>query len=532
MKLRTEVIVVGAGIAGMAFAHRLVNAAEPGSVRVRLLLKAPMTSSSSQLAQGGLAAALHATDSVEAHVQDTLRTGGGRNNEAVVRAVVAEGPRVVEELLALGAELDRDAAGKLRLAREGGHGRARVVHHADRTGAEIVRVLDAHTRAHPAIERVEGMRALDLLVEEEDGAPRCTGVQVLRLEDGMLCELRAHLVVLATGGVGQVYPTTTNPTTATGDGIAMALRAGVPLRDMAFVQFHPTALHTGEPGQAFLISEAVRGAGARLLRHDGTPLMEDVHPMGDLAPRHVVAHTLHQELVRSGRPHAWLDAGPIGMARFALEFPAIDRWCEERGLVPGRDRLPVAPAAHYLCGGIATDGAGRTALPGLLALGECAGTGMHGADRLASNSLLEALVVPGHAVQALRARPLPQHALPADREVGVKLSRQDPESVDQLLAALHHAMITHVGLERTTEGLRTALRSIARCERHLRTIWLRRRWGIRVVDLRDLLATARAITEAALEEPVPVGAHFRHDDRPARKERRAVHDHSLTTAIR
>ena len=215
MKLRTEVIVVGGGIAGMAFAHRLVNAAEPGTVRVRLLLKAPMTSSSSQLAQGGLAAALHATDSVEAHVQDTLRTGGGRNNEAVVRAVVAEGPRVVEELLALGAELDRDAAGKLRLAREGGHGRARVVHHADRTGAEIVRVLDAHTRAHPAIERVEGMRALDLLEEEEGGAPRCTGVQVLRLEDGMLCELRAHLVVLATGGEVDMVIRTTRAVTFT-----------------------------------------------------------------------------------------------------------------------------------------------------------------------------------------------------------------------------------------------------------------------------------------------------------------------------
>jgi L-aspartate oxidase len=330
----------------------------------------------------------------------------------------------------------------------------------------------------------------------------------------VLCELRAHLVVLATGGVGQVYPITTNPITATGDGVGMALRAGVPLRDMAFVQFHPTALYTGEPGQAFLISEAVRGAGARLLRFDGTPLMEGVHPMGDLAPRHVVARALHQELVRSGRPHAWLDAGPIGMARFALEFPAIDRWCEEHGLVPGRDLLPVAPAAHYLCGGIATDGTGRTALAGLLALGECAGTGMHGADRLASNSLLEALVVPGHAVQALKELPLLTHELPADRELGVKLSRQDPESVEQLYTALHHAMITHVGLERTTEGLRFALRSIARCERHLRTIWLRRRWGMRVVDLRDLLATARAITEAALEEPAGCGSHCMKDTSP------------------
>jgi L-aspartate oxidase len=506
-----EVIVVGAGIAGMAFAQGLAEALGSREVRIRMLMKAELEDSSSSLAQGGLAAPIHRDDSVEQHVQDTMRTGGGRNDEAVVRAVVSEAPRVVERLITWGAEFDRDATGRPALAREGGHGRARVVHRADSTGAEIVRVLHEHVVNNAAIVRSERVRAIDLLVEDGSEGRRCIGVRVLDLNTGMLRELYAHLVVLATGGVGQVYSTTTNPVTATGDGVAMAIRAGVPLRDMAFMQFHPTALYTGASGRAFLISEAVRGAGARLLDNDMRPLMDGVHPLRDLAPRNVVARAIHSEMQRSGRSHVWLDASGMGMARFGQEFPAIGRWCEALGIVPGRDLLPVAPAAHYLCGGIATDLSGLTQLPGLLAMGECAGTGLHGADRLASNSLLEALVMPDRAVRMLVASRNAWGALPKDLELEVRLSRQVPRDLYLLRQDLHHAMDTHVGLERSAEGLNTALRAIARCERHLRTLWGRRRWSAEVVDLRDMLAVARAIAEAALTEPISIGGHFLND---------------------
>ena len=504
-----DVVVVGAGIAGMAFANGLSDALGSQAVRIRLLMKAELEDSSSSLAQGGLAAPIHRDDSVEQHVQDTMRTGGGRNDEMVVRAVVSEAPRVVERLIAWGAEFDRDAKGRPALAREGGHGRARVVHRADSTGAEIMRVLHERIMHDPSIEQLERVRAIDLLIENGPDGRRCVGVRALDLNTGMLRELHAHLVVLATGGVGQVYSTTTNPVTATGDGVAMAMRASVPLRDMAFVQFHPTALYTGASGRAFLISEAVRGAGARLLDSDMLPLMDGVHPLRDLAPRNVVARAIHREMLRSGRPHVWLDASGMGMARFGQDFPAIGRWYEARGIVPGRDLLPVAPAAHYLCGGIATDLTGRTQLPGLMAMGECAGTGLHGADRLASNSLLEALVLPDRAVRMLVASRNAWGVLPKDLDLEVRLSRQVPRDLYLLRQDLHHAMDTHVGLERSAEGLNTALRAIARCERHLRTLWGRRRWSAEVVDLRDMLAVARSITEMALCEPASAGTHYR-----------------------
>jgi L-aspartate oxidase len=503
MNERLEVIVVGGGIAGMAFAHGLAEAFGPRALRIRLLMKASSQDSSSSLAQGGMAASLHKEDSVEEHVQDTLRTGAGRNDEGVVRAVVSEAPRVVERLVGWGAQFDRDSHGRPALAREGGHGRARVVHRADSTGAEIVRVLQQQVMSHVCIERYEGARAMDLLVD--DG--RCKGVRAMDMNDGTLRDLHAHLVVMATGGAGQLYSMTTNPSSATGDGLAMAARAGVPLRDMAFVQFHPTAFHSGRPGRAFLISEAVRGAGARLLNIGKRPFMHKEHVLGDLAPRSIVARAIAREMKRDGSPHVWLDAGPIGMARFGIDFPNIDRWCEAHGYVPGRDLIPVAPAAHFLCGGIVTDLAGRSAMPGLLAMGECAFTGLHGADRLASNSLLEALVIPDNAVRSLRSDKMKIDALPADRVHGVRLSRHSPLSVELLRTDLQHAMDTHVGLERSANGLRTAHRAIARCERHLRTLWARRRWSAELMDLRDLLTVAQAIVEDALKEPVSIGSH-------------------------
>lgn len=503
-----DILVVGGGIAGMSFATQLLDQAKGRAMRIRMLSKAPVQVSNSYAAQGGVAAVLNTRDTFERHVADTLSVGAGRNDPAVVERVVREGPELIRGLIALGARFDADAGGRLQLAREGGHSTARVVHHRDSTGAEIVRVLHELVARSPGITVQEDWRALDLLLAGVNGRRRCVGVRALHGGSNTVYDLHADVVVLATGGAGQVYPHTTNPAEATGDGIAMAARAGIPLRDMAFVQFHPTALYTGNAGQAFLVSEAVRGAGARLLTLEGLPLMDGLHPMGDLAPRNVVARAIHAEIQRSGRPHVWLDAGPIGMARFALEFPAIDRRCNELDIVPGRDLIPVVPAAHYLCGGIATDDRGLTSLPGLLALGECAGSGMHGADRLASNSLLEALVIPKRAAAVVAVLPGSDEPPVDPGPIKPHIASRSPQGVHRALHDLRHVMSMHVGIVRDREGLSIALRTIAHCERVIAPMISRRRWSHDLFILRDLLGVARAITEAALAEPESVGAHY------------------------
>ena len=511
MSAPLEVIVVGGGIAGMAYATQLVDLAKRSPVHVRVLSKAPVQVSNSYAAQGGVAAVMRADDSFAQHVQDTLQVGAGRNDPHVVRLVIREGPALIRGLIGLGAEFDADPQGELQLAREGGHSTARVVHHRDSTGEEIVRVLQQRMRSSAAIEVIEDQRVIDLLVEELDGTRRCIGVRSLDMRGGDLVDMHADVVVLATGGAGQVYQHTTNPATATGDGIAMAIRADVPVRDMAFIQFHPTALYTALPGQAFLISEAVRGAGARLLDADHRPLMWGRHPMGDLAPRNVVARVIHEEMARSGSPHVWLDASMIGSARFTKEFPAIDRQCRSVGIKPGKDPIPVMPAAHYLCGGIRTDDRGRTELGGLFALGECASSGLHGADRLASNSLLEALVIPKRAARATLTDSRPIISTASPLIVHDRLSSRSNKAVGRAIAAVQHAMSTHIGILREHEGMSHVLKVLARQERLLASTWGRNRWSLELIELRDLLAVARSITQTALSERSSVGAHYRND---------------------
>lgn len=503
-----EIIVIGGGIAGMAYAARLAESCGPGRIRVRVLSKSSLRDSSSYAAQGGIAAALGEADDAARHAEDTLIVGGGRNDPGVVDLVVREAPSVIEWLQGLGARFDADNDGHLHLAREGGHSTARVVHHLDRTGEEVVRVLRQRLMHAEGVELIEGQRVIDLCVAEDKGERRVIGVRCIDAASGDLLELHADVIVLATGGIGQIYQRTTNPAESTGDGIAMAMRAGVQVRDMGFVQFHPTALCTGSLGQAPLISEAVRGAGARLRREDGSLLMADAHPAGDLAPRNVVARAIQEEMLRTGLSSVKLDTAPIGVARFSREFPAIERTCRQQHMSPGRDALPVAPAAHYLCGGIATDTHGRTSMRGLYALGECACTGLHGADRLASNSLLEALVIPRYAAESTLQDTHASGWVESTCIIAAKLSRRTPEAALREIASLRHAMSTRLGVIRDRAGMETALRSIAHGERAIHPMLLRRRWSMALLELRDLLAVARAVTEAALNQPVSVGTHY------------------------
>lgn len=511
-----SVVVVGSGVAGMAFAHRLSTLMRGKEVEIHLLSKAAPQASNSNAAQGGVAAVIHPSDSWQQHRDDTLRVGEGRCIPEVVERVVKEGPACIKELLAKGARFDVDDSGHLSAAREGGHSAARVVHRGDRTGAELVRVLHRQVMADPRIKISETCTALDLITGDGPQGRRCTGLRSLDIRTGQLIAHHAHATVLATGGSGQVYRHTTNPTGATGAGVAMAIRAQVPLRDMAFVQFHPTALHAPEQEGTFLISEAVRGAGAVLLRPDGSRLMEGLHPSADLAPRNVVARAIHAVMLEHHADHVLLDARRIGRARFAREFPMILDHCWSIGLDPLQEPIPVMPAAHYLCGGIATDAEGRTALPGLFALGECAGSGLHGADRLASNSLLEALVIPRHAAAAV-ADMAPAQGTADEEDLGCFPSNEASPLVAQAMQRMRNCMTERVGIVRCNSGLASASMELKALQDLADQQWTSGERSSVLLELRDLLTVAQAICDQALRETTNAGAHFNVDNEQGRE---------------
>lgn len=389
-----DVVVVGSGIAGLTTALRLRQRVD----RVLLVTKTVLNEGSTQWAQGGIAAALDPGDSPQEHLHDTLVAGCGVCDVAAVTALVHEGPARVRELVALGAEFDLDAEGEIKLTREGGHHKDRIAHAGgDATGKEISRALIAalhRVQDDPGIEVIEHALVVDLLQDEES---RVCGVTLHVIGEGQMDGVGAatsRAVVLATGGLGQVYSATTNPSVATGDGMAAALRAGAVLADVEFVQFHPTVLWLGEgsSGQQPLISEAVRGEGAFLVDRDGVRFMQGRHPLADLAPRDVVSRAIVDRMQETGERHVFLDARHLGRDFLEERFPSIVARCRELGFDPATELLPVAPAQHYASGGVRTDLVGRSSLDGLYACGEVSCTGVHGANRLASNSLLEGLV--------------------------------------------------------------------------------------------------------------------------------------------
>lgn len=386
--LNTDVIVVGSGIAGLTAA---INARAAGH-RVVLVTKAAVEEGSTRWAQGGIAAALSPEDSPAEHSHDTLVAGAGLCDPEAVMVLVTEGPAAVRRLIALGAEFDRDSSGKIALTREGGHHRSRIAHAGgDATGVEISRALNAAVALDEGIEIIEHALVLDLLLDEIRAVQ---GVTLHVMGEGMRDGVGAVLapaVVLATGGIGQVFSQTTNPRVATGDGIAAAVRAGAHVTDLEFVQFHPTVMYLGpqSQGQQPLVSEAVRGEGAVLVDDDGKRFMQGVHELADLAPRDVVAKAIMRHMRQTGKPHVWLDGRGLDWEH---RFPSIYASCLAHGINPINELIPVAPAQHYHSGGIHTDLFGRSSIPGLFACGEVACTGVHGANRLASNSLLEGLV--------------------------------------------------------------------------------------------------------------------------------------------
>ena len=403
-RLRTDVLVAGSGVAGLALVAGLAGS----GLRVHVVTKAALDAGSTRWAQGGIARATEDADDVDLHVRDTLVAGAGLCDPVAVRQLVGESRAAVDALAALGARFDAAPDGRPAQTREGGHSRARIVHAGgDATGAEVQRALEGALAAAGAT-TVEHAFLLDLL-RAADGS--VAGVLVALLDAAGRCRsvgvVHARAVVLATGGYGQVFASTTNPSAVTGDGVAAALRAGATLADVEFVQFHPTVFAgAGDgpgDGRRLLVSEAVRGEGAVLVDATGAPVMAGVHPLADLAPRDVVSARMAQVMAAQGVDHLYLDARPLGEPTLLRRFPTIVAGCREAGVDPVREPVPVRPAAHYSCGGVRADLTGRTDLPGLFAIGETACTGVHGANRLASNSLLEGLVAGGRLAGHLRA---------------------------------------------------------------------------------------------------------------------------------
>jgi L-aspartate oxidase len=506
-----DVLVLGSGIAGLTTA---LHAAARG-MSVLVLTKGELSHSATRYAQGGVAAALEDPDSPELHLADTLKAGAGLCDVDAVRVLVTEGPARVRELAELGAQFDTDEhpdGGRLLLAREGGHSLARVVHAGgDATGAEIERALVAAVDPAP-IEVREGWFATELIV---DGG-RCSGARALG-PDGTVEPVFASHTVLATGGVGQCFAVTTNPTLSTGDGIALALRAGVACADLEFVQFHPTALHHPSMPRP-LLSEALRGEGAVLRDRDGVAFMAAVHPLADLAPRDVVSRAIHRRMRETGDDHVYLDASMI--EDFANRFPTIWRACRSVGLDPTIEYLPVAPAAHYLSGGVVTDLDGATTLAHLWSCGESACSGVHGANRLASNSLLDGLVFGTRVVEAITAgrtdaRPtgamtgvldsVPATPVLEDAPAAPMDAVGDPEKVRE---AIQHTMSADSGVVRDAAGLESArvtLRDLGPVADELPD------GVVPTFEARNLLRVARAIVAAATAREESRGSHTRAD---------------------
>ncbi len=499
-----RVVVVGSGIAGLVAALELSRAHT-----VTLVTKSKLAESNTRYAQGGIAAVMTAEDSVAEHIEDTLRAGAGLCRPEAVEILCSEGPARVRDLIALGVGFDRKH-GQLAQGREAAHSRARVLHAGgDATGLAIETALVAAVR-DAEIAVLEHTFASDLLLTGD----RVRGLEVID-PSGRATTLHAEAVLLASGGAGHLYPYTTNPSVATGDGVALALRAGAQLADVEFYQFHPTALSASG---GFLISEAVRGDGAVLRAADGSRFMQAIHPDAELAPRDIVARGIAEQMARQGGQPVLLDATALGAQFLAERFPTINAACKRAGLDWARQPIPVAPAAHYWMGGVRTDVWGRTSLPGLFAVGEVACTGVHGANRLASNSLLESLVFAWRAAnllvdqgsEAVRQWPA------LDDSAGSQLALESlvEEGAEPLpsRAALQQLMWESAGIVRSAAGLEMAQSLLAR-------------WTVKGPELHDretanLLLLARAIVAAALERRESRGAHFRTDFPAASEEQR------------
>ncbi len=504
-----DVLILGSGTAGQSLALRLAD-----HMQVALVTKRSMGDSASAWAQGGIAAVLDATDSIEAHIQDTFTAGGGLCDPVATRYVVEHGKQAIEWLIERGVPFTREDEPALgyHLTREGGHSHRRIIHAADATGAAVQATLTEQVCSHPSIDIFENHIGIDLIVGDKLGLPEnaCLGAYVLDIDRNQVLTIGARSTVLATGGAGKVYLYTTNPDVATGDGIAMAWRAGCRVGNMEFIQFHPTCLYHPQ-AKSFLITEAVRGEGGILRLPDGTRFMPDHDARAELAPRDVVARAIDFEMKKRGLACVYLDISHKPADWLRRHFPNIHARCLELGIDITQEPIPVVPAAHYTCGGIVTDLSARTDVPGLYCVGEAAFTGLHGANRLASNSLLECLVFGEAAARDIMSRPRGKmHALPHWDES--RVTDADEEVViAHNWAELRQCMWDYVGIVRTNKRLQRAQHRIRLLAREIHEFYSHFRVSNDLIELRNLVVTADLIVRCALRRQESRGLHFSRD---------------------
>lgn len=516
MELKYDFLVIGTGLGGMSFALKV---AEHGKVCV--ITKAEMEETNTRYAQGGIAAVTYEPDSYEKHVEDTLVAGDHLCIEEVVRMVVKEAPDQIRELIQWGTHFDKESNGKYDLAREGGHSEHRILHHKDNTGQEIQRALSVQVRKHPNIDLLENHFAVDLITQHHLGELvkrhmtdiQCYGAYVLDLKTQKVIKILSKTTLLASGGAGNLYSTTTNPHIATGDGVAMVYRAKGVIENMEFVQFHPTSLYNPGESPSFLISEAMRGYGGILRNQMGEKFMNKYDPRGSLAPRDVVARAIDNEMKIHGHDFVYLDNTHMSGKELKEHFPNITEKCASLGIDIAKDRIPVVPAAHYMCGGVKVDMDGQTWIKRLYAVGEVSSTGLHGANRLASNSLIEAIVysnrAASHAVQHV-----PEYEL-ADRipdwDDSGTTHPEEMVLITQNLKELKQIMSNYVGIVRSDLRLERATARLEIIYRETEDLYRKSKVSPRICELRNLINVGYLVIKMAQSRKESRGLHYNLD---------------------
>jgi L-aspartate oxidase len=522
--IKTDVLIVGSGIAGLSYALKLAEYSKKNNVplKITLITKNELKASNTSYAQGGIASVTKQIDNFEKHIEDTLNAGAYLNDKKVVNLVVKQAPDRINDLLNWGTRFDKINNNDFDLAKEGGHSEARILHYKDLTGAEIERALIERLKSYSMVKILEYHFAVDLITEHHFGEKitretpdkHCFGIYALNAKTGEIITINSKITLLATGGIGQVYETTTNPLIATGDGIAMAYRAKAIIKDMEFVQFHPTALYTNKKDNpAFLISEAVRGFGGILRNSKGEDFMYKYDKRGSLAPRDIVARAIDNEMKKSGDKHVWLDVTHTDINSFKAHFPTIYNKCSENGIDVSKNYIPVRPAAHYLCGGILVDIDAQTTIKNLFASGESACTGLHGANRLASNSLLEALVFSHQAylktIELLPNINLKPH-LPDWNIEGTK-DAEENILIEETKNEIQSIMSNYVGIVRSNERLKRAADRLKLIYEESESLYRRSKISQSLIELRNMRSIAYLIIKQAQQRKENIGLHYNKD---------------------